>query len=302
MSAGGDRVSTRLPPAEWFPAGVAGIAVRRLRLASGPELRVLEAGPADGPPVVLVHGWAVSAYLWRHNILPLAAAGNRVLALDLPGHGLSDAPSAKGSYTLAAFSRAVLETMDACGVQRAAVAGQSMGGKVVVRAALDAPERVSQLMLYGAVGFGLIPPWQGLSPLLPPLPGELIAKFIPREVIAFVQHRVYGKLGFFTERDVDEYWAPTQFPAVVRAQFQMLQEFEWGLWDEASLRRLQVPTHVIFGTRDRTVRPRNAEALAGLLPNGRITWIPDGGHVVMEEIPQRVNAQMLEDLTRFPIR
>lgn len=295
-------MSTRLSPAEWFPAGVAGIAARRVRLASGVELRLLEAGPADGPPVLLVHGWAVSAYLWRHNILPLAAAGYRVLAPDLPGHGLSDAPSAAGSYTLERFARAVIETLDACGVERAAVAGQSMGGKVVLRAALDAPDRISQLMLYGAVGFGLIPPWQGMSPLLPTLPGELIAKLIPREVIAFVQHRVYGKLGFFTERDVDEYWAPTQFPAVVRAQFQMLQEFHWGLWDEATLRRLTVPTHVIFGTRDRTVRPRNAEALVRVLPQGRITWIPDGGHVVMEEVPEVVNAQMIEDLTRFRIR
>ena len=295
-------MSTRLPPAEWFPAGVAGIHARRVRIASGLELRVLEAGPADGPPVLLVHGWAVSAYLWRHNILPLANAGYRVLAMDLPGHGLSDAPSAKGSYALDRFARAVIETLDACGVERAAVAGQSMGGKVVVRAALEAPERVSQLMLYGAVGFGLIPPWQGVSPLLPTLPGELIAKFIPREVIAFVQHRVYGKLGFFTERDVDEYWAPTQFPAVVRAQFQMLQEFSWGLWDVPTLKRLTMPTHVIFGTRDRTVRPRHAEALARELPNGRITWIRDGGHVVMEEVPSLVNAQMLEDLTSFHSR
>jgi pimeloyl-ACP methyl ester carboxylesterase len=293
-------VKTRLPPAEWFPAGVPGIRVRRERLAGGVQVRVLEAGPADGPPVLLVHGWAVSAYLWRHNILPLAAAGYRVLAPDLPGHGLSDAPSAPRSYTEEAFAHAVLGVLDACGVGRAAVAGQSMGGKVVVRAALEAPERVSQLLLYGAVGFGLIPPWQGLSPLLPTLPGELIAKFIPREVIAFVQHRVYGKLGFFTERDVDEYWAPTQFPAVVRAQFQMLQEFQWGLWDEASLRRLPMPVHVVFGTRDRTVRPRNAEALARVLPRGRLTWIPDGGHVVMEEVPALVNAQMLDDLTKFP--
>jgi len=295
-------VNTRLPPAEWFPAGVDGIHARTVPLASGPRVRVLEAGPADGPPVLLVHGWAVSAYLWRHNILPLARAGYRVLAPDLPGHGLSDAPSAPGSYTLDAFARYVLETLDACGVARAAVAGQSMGGKVVVHAALQAPTRVSQLMLYGAVGFGLIPPWQALSPLLPTLPGEWIAKLIPREVIAFVQHRVYGKLGFFTERDVDEYWAPTQFPAVVRAQFQMLQEFQWGLWDEATVRRLRVPTHVIFGTRDRTVRPRNAELLARMLPEGRLTWIPDGGHVVMEEVPSRVNAQMLEDLTKFPTR
>lgn len=294
-------MSTRLPPAEWFPAGVAGIRVRRERLASGVALRVLEAGPADGPPVLLVHGWAVSAYLWRHNILPLAEAGYRVLALDLPGHGLSEAPSEKGRYTLEAFAAAVLEAMDACGVRRAAVAGQSMGGKVVVQAALQAPERVSQLMLYGAVGFGLIPPWQALSPLIPTPPGELIAKFIPREVIAFVQHRVYGKLGFFTERDVDEYWAPTQFPEVVRAQFQMLQEFHWGLWDESRLRQLPMPVHVVFGTRDRTVRPRHAEALARVLPRGRMTWIPDGGHVVMEEVPARVNAQMLDDLTKFPL-
>lgn len=292
-------MSTRLPPAEWFPAGVDGIRVRRLRLASGPELRLLEAGPADGPPLLLVHGWAVSAYLWRHNILPLAAAGHRVLAIDLPGHGLSDAPSAAGSYTLAAMSRYVIETLDVLALPRAAVAGQSMGGKVVLQAALDAPERISQLMLYGAVGLGLIPPWQALSPLIPTPPGELIAKFIPREVIAFVQHRVYGKLGFFTERDVDEYWAPTQFPAVVRAQFQMLQEFPWGLWDEATLARLTVPTHVIFGTRDRTVRPRHTEALVRAIPQGRLTWIADGGHVVMEEVPQLVNAQMLDDLTSF---
>lgn len=289
-------MSGRLQPEQWFPAGVAGIRVRRETLASGVTVRVLEAGPANGPAVLLVHGWAVSAYLWRHNILPLAAAGYRVLAVDLPGHGLSDAPSAAGSYSLERMARYVIETLDACGVERAAVAGQSMGGKVVVRAAMDAPQRISQLMLYGAVGFGLIPPWQALSPLIPTPPGELIAKFIPREVIAFVQHRVYGKLGWFTERDVDEYWAPTQFPAVVRAQFQMLQEFHWGLWDEATLKTFTTPTHVIFGTRDRTVRPRSVEALVPLLPKGQLTWITDGGHVVMEEIPERVNAQMLRDL------
>lgn len=289
MSPGG----TRLPPAEWFPAGVDGITVRRVPLAGGVTLRVLEAGPRTGPAVVLVHGWAVSAYLWRHNILPLAAAGYRVIAPDLPGHGLSDAPSAAGSYTEDAFARCVIALLDACDVERAAVAGQSMGGKVVVRAALDAPERISRLMLFGPVGFGLIPPWQALSPLIPTPPGELIAKFIPREVIAFVQQRVYGKLGFFTERDVDEYWAPTQFPAVVRAQFQMLQEFRWGLWDPATLHTLQQPTHVIFGTRDRTVRPKAAEDLARELPNGRLTWIEDGGHVVMEEVPGRVNEMLL---------
>jgi pimeloyl-ACP methyl ester carboxylesterase len=289
-------LSTRLPPSEWFPAGVSGITVRRVTIASGLTLRVLEAGPASGSVVLLVHGWGVTAYLWRHNILPLAAAGYRVYAIDLPGHGLSDAPSEPGSYTVQRFTRSVLELLDALGVRRAAVCAQSMGGKIAVQAALDAPARIRRLTLFGPVGFGLIPPWQSLSPMLPTLPGEWLSKLIPREVVAFVQHRVYGKLGFFTQRDVDEYWAPTQFPAAVRAAFQMLQEFHWGLWDEATLRRLQTPTHVVFGTRDRTVRPREAKRLAAVLPQGKLTWIEDGGHVVMEEVPERVNALLLADL------
>lgn len=295
-SARGAGVSTRLPPAEWFPAGVAGITVRRVALRTGPTLRVLEAGPVNGAPLLLLHGWAVSAYLWRHNILPLAAAGYRVYAPDLPGHGLSDAPDAPGSYALPHFAEHVLALMDALGVDRAPLCAQSMAGKIAVQVALDAPGRVSQLLLFGPVGFGLIPPWQSLSPLIPTPSGELIARLVPRALVAIVQQRVYGKLGFFTERDVDEYWAPTQFPAVVRANFQMLQEFPWGLWDEATLRGLQRPTQVVFGTRDRTVRPRHAERLAAALPQGRLTWITDGGHVVMEEVPERVNAFILAAL------
>ncbi len=286
-------MSGRLPPAEWFPAGVEGITTRRVTVRSGLTLRVLEAGPADGAPILLVHGWAVSAYLWRHNILPLAAAGHRVIACDLPGHGLSDAPDAPGSYTTERFAAVVLELMDALGIERAVLAGQSMGGKVVTHVALTAPSRVRALSLYGPVGFGLIPPWHALSPSLPIPPGELISMMIPRSVIAFVQHRVWGKIGFFTERDVDEYWAPTQFPAVVRAQVQMLKEFSWGLWDEPRLQELTMPTHVVFGTRDRTVRPMHAERLARVLPVGNLTWITDGGHVVMEEAPERINAMLL---------
>ena len=118
---------------------------------------------------------------------------------------------------------------------------------------------------------------------------------VPRRLVALVQRRVYGKLGYFTERDVDEYWAPSQFPSVVRAQLAMLHEFSWQLWDAATLRRLITPTHVVFGTRDRTVRPQPAEELAAHLPNGRLTWIVDGGHVVMEEVPDRINARLLAE-------
>lgn len=262
---------------------------------------MLEAGPASGPPVVLLHGWAVSSYLWRMNILPLAAAGHRVIAIDLPGHGLSHAPDAPGSYTLERFSAAIGEAFDRLVIPRAAIAAQSMAGKIALRFALDAPQRVNRLLLFGPVGFGLIPPWHILSPLLPTLPGDMPSLLVSRRVVEFVQRRVHGKLDGFTERDIDEYWAPTQFPAVVRANLRMLKEFDWAPWAPEALAGLEAPTHVVFGTRDRTVRPVHASRLASALPLGRLTWIEEGGHVVMEEAPRLINALMLRDLAAAPL-
>jgi epoxide hydrolase 4 len=275
---------------------VAGITVQRLALRSGLTVRALTAGPRDAPSIVLLHGWGVSSYLWRHNILPLAAAGHRVTSIDLPGHGASDAPGSAGAYTLDRFVEHLEAALDALGIERTAIAAQSMAGKVALEFARRSPARVRTLVLFGPVGFGLIPPWQALAPLLPLLPGSVPSLLVPRRVVEFVQHRVYGKLGWFSARDVDEYWAPTQFPDVVRAQLQMLKEFDWSPWESSALADCTVPTQVVFGTRDRTVRPTHAAPLASALPKGRLTWIEDGGHVVMEEVPERINALILDAL------
>lgn len=291
---------SRLPPESWFPAGVPGIRVRKITLTGGP-LRILEAGPPAGAPVLLLHGWGVSSYLWRHNILSLADAGYRVFSIDLPGHGLSYAPTGIGNLTLGRFSAAIGELLDRLDVSRAAILAQSMAGKIALRFALDAPDRVSRLLLFGPVGFGLIPPWHILSPFIPVLPGAVPSLLVPRRVVEFVQRRVHGKLGGFTERDVDEYWAPTQFPEIVRAQLQMLKEFDWTPWTPDELAALVVPTHLVFGTRDQTVRPVHAARLASALPRGRLTWIADGGHVVMEEVPDLINALILRDLAAAPL-
>lgn len=264
-----------------------------LALGMGVRLRALEAGPATGPPIVLLHGWGVSSYLWRHNLRALADAGHRAVAIDLPGHGLSDAPETPGAYTLERFTHHVTAALDALAMPSAVVAAQSMAGKVAVRLALEVPERVRALVLFGPVGFGLIPPWQVLAPIIPVLPGTVPSHLVPRRVVDFVQRRVYGKLGWFSDRDVDEYWAPTQFPQVVRAQLQMLKEFDWAPWSPEAVGALRVPTRVVFGTRDRTVRPVHAERLTAALRDGGLTWIHDGGHVVMEEVPARVNAILL---------
>jgi pimeloyl-ACP methyl ester carboxylesterase len=81
----------------------------------------------------------------------------------------------------------------------------------------------------------------------------------------------------------------------------MLKEFDWSPWEPQVLAGCAVPTQVVFGTRDRTVRPTHAAPLAAALPKGRLTWIEDGGHVVMEEVPERTNALILDALAAVPL-
>jgi epoxide hydrolase 4 len=291
--------SARLPPSEWFPAGHAEISARQVTLPDGLEQRVLEAGPIDGPKVLLLHGWAVSAYLWRHNIAPLGAAGFRVCAPDLPGHGLSGAPTERGHFTLARFTDRVEMLLDSLGWDRASLVGQSMGGRVALEFALARGPRVHKLALFAPVGLGDLPPQKAFIPFLPSLPGALPSRVVTRRVVELVQRRVHGKLkgGWFTDRDVDEYWAPSQFPDVVRAQMQMLREFDWAPLQPATLAALTIPVLVVFGTADRTVRAANARRLVAALPAGRLEFIEGGGHVVMEEVPELVNSMLVAFLT-----
>ena len=289
-------LTSRLPPDQWFPAGRDDIVARHVVLGDGLTVRVLEAGPPDGASVVLLHGWAISAYLWRHNIPALASAGYRVYAPDLPGHGLSGAPSERGSYTLGRLTDRVVELFDALGITLASVVAQSMGARIAVELARRDPARIKRLALFGPVGFGEITTRLALAPLVPLLPGILPSLLVTRRAIARAQHRVRGVVGRFQERDVDEYWAPTQFPDLVRAQVRMLREFAWTPYDPAVVAALRVPTLVVFGTLDRTVVPLHAERLVAAMPNGRLEWVEGGGHVVNEEVPDRVNAMLLKFL------
>jgi pimeloyl-ACP methyl ester carboxylesterase len=286
----------RLPPAEWFPTGWPGLTARKVALADGTSLRVVEAGPADGEPVVMLHGWAVSAYLWRHTLVGLGAAGYRAYAVDLPGHGLSDSPHARGEYTLDAFARRGGHLLDALGLTAPTILAQSMGGRVATAMALQG--RAKRLALFGPVGFGAVTPATAYAPFLSDFAAGIATTLVTRQMVEVVQRRVHGKLGWFTDRDVDEYWAPTQFPGIVRAQLQMLREFNWAPLSPAELQALTMDTLVVFGTRDRTVKPTVAAEIAAQLPNGRLEWVEGGGHVLMEEIPAQTNAMLVEFLGR----
>ncbi len=117
---------------------------RQRRVATnGIELHLTEAGPDDGYPVVLAHGFPELAYSWRHQIPALADAGYHVLAPDQRGYGRSDRPAPIEAYDIVALTDDLLGLLDDIAAPEAVFAGHDWGSIVVGQMALLHPERVT---------------------------------------------------------------------------------------------------------------------------------------------------------------
>lgn len=276
-----------------FPAGDPRFTVsyNTLPLQRGPvTVRVIQSGDASAAhTVVCVHGWACSVYSYRRLMPLLADAGMRVIAIDLPGHGLSDKPDDVRLYTLDAQAGCILGAMDALGLSRAVLVGHSMGGPICARVAVLAPDRVAALALLAPAGFGTEWELRVLRAITPRLVAPMLPRLLRRWMIAAVFSFVYGTLYTPTARDVDEYWAPSQFPGFVRAMWDLLHRFEWSAGIDFGFGTIGAPTVIMDGRRDNLVIRRWVRRYAEVLPHARLTVIDNCGHVVPEEAPELVS-------------
>jgi len=109
---------------------------------NGIDMAVYEAGPKDGLPVVLCHGFPELAYSWRHQLPALAAAGFRVLAPDQRGYGLTSRPDKVEDYDMAHLTGDLAGMLDAFGIKDAVFVGHDWGGLVVWQVPIYQPSRV----------------------------------------------------------------------------------------------------------------------------------------------------------------
>ena len=251
---------------------------------------MLQSGPVEGPAVVLLHGWGASVYSWRAAIPALAANGFRVIAADLPGHGLSDTPTTLATYTRGAMTSAAGSLLDALTVRDATVVGVSMGGAIAAGLAIAHHPRVARVALVNPAGFGPVR-FMAMAQLLAPLGLRDRASFVTvRPLVSAFLHFAYADRSRVTERDVDEYWATARRPGVAAAVVACLHRFSWDSFSADALRHIACPVLLVLGTRDHLIR--GSEPHAREIPRLRVVRIT-GGHAVNEECPQAVNAALI---------
>lgn len=278
----------RLAPEEMYPAGEGGVNARMLDLHSGIRVRIVEAGDVTSPPIVLVPGWGCSVWIFHENIVALAAAGFRVVAVDPKGHGLSGKPRPPSEYTANAMRDNLLEILDALQFERAGLVGHSMGAAIVAQAAERSPNRVSRIVLVAPVGFAGVPGMWLLRALTPSFSIPLLRSLAGRPVFRAILSLVYGSLRRASDRDVEEFYAPTQFPDFTRALRHLLHEFTW----DAPFPKLRLPLLTIVGSKDFLSRPRDAGRYRGTEPGSAPFIVEGAGHVIFDEAPESVNAAL----------
>jgi len=266
-------------------------------LFDGVTVRVAESGDASAPTVLLVHGWGASMYMWRDWFAPLAAAGRRVVAVDLPGHGLSDKPTDLGRYTLASLIGLLREVIVLRALETPDIVAQSMGGTIALAAAVRGAAPVGRLVLVNPACFGLVSALRLARRVTPLATKPGVDRLVPRLVVARGHRLVFGDPSLITDEDIDQYWAPSQFPGYARAMLRLVHEFSW---DRPSvrvmvsrLRSLAPPTApplVVLGTRDRLVLGARAYAAAVRAAGAPLEIFESdgGGHAVNEERPGEV--------------
>src|SRR6267143_3123745 len=219
----------------------------------------------NGPPLVLVHGLGSSAAVeFYYNLEPLAAH-HRVLAIDLPGFGKSDKPVL--DYTIDLFVKAVRDLMTSEGLERSAVMGVSMGGRVALGLALDSPELVERLVLVDALGVG--PPRRVLAYriLLTKGLGELTLSGTARALRRMNPATIRRFWGWYLNRPgrVDSLWSnqriadhgellsrPEYRAAYLSALRSIagMRRLRGGVVVEDRLSELRMPTLLVWGRHD----------------------------------------------------
>ena len=273
---------------------------------NGINLHVAQAGPADGPLILLLHGFPEFWYGWRQQIPALASAGYRVWVPDQRGYHRSDKPARVADYATDILARDAVALIDAAGRERAVLIGHDWGAAVGWQVALRAPERLEamailnvphptvmqqhlrhsldQLRRSAYIGFFQLP-W---------LPEWLLGR---RNGAMLARAMVSSSLpGTFAPADIDRYREAWRQPGALTAMLNWYRAAVRVRTPPVGTDIVQTPTLVLWGAKDRFLDRAMARPSAERCVDGELTLIEDATHWVHHERPRRVNNRILRFL------
>ena len=254
----------------------------------GVRIHYQEAGDEDAPALILIHGFISSTLIWSDVFLPLAAAGFRVIALDLPGYGYSDKP-ADGRYTIDSQAYAVVSLMNRLEIDEATIIGASYGGAVAATIALDYPERVSRLVLIGAVTDDA--PMNKLLPRVAQLPlvGDIVTPLFlgSRWVLRKRMEDTYRRSG----KMLDERKLAARHHLLAAADSHRAMLRTIRRWNANRITReahlIHRPTLILWGEDDRHIPLSDGVRLREAIPGARLIVFSKCGHLPPVEHPEK---------------
>ncbi|HSO39461.1 MAG TPA: alpha/beta fold hydrolase [Labilithrix sp.] len=246
----------------------------------------------SGPPLVLVHGSSASLHTWDGWVAKLSSH-RRVVRLDLPGYGLTG-PAPDRDYSAARYARVVGLLLDRLGIERADLAGNSLGGRVALTFALAHPARVRRLVLVDAAGLSgqRLP---GIFRLArTPVLNRLLRWVTPRMIVRKNVAEVYGEPSRVTEALVDRYYDLLRREGNRQATIDRFTDLSDPDLDDR-LGEIHAPVLLEWGERDAWIPLPFAHRFQAAIAGSRLVTYSDAGHVPMEELPDAT----AEDADRF---
>ncbi len=263
------------------------------------RLRCVTSGPADGKLALFLHGFPARWSTWRGILPAFVRSGYLAVAPDLRGYGASDRPKGVDSYSVPRLVEDVIAILDAFGRERAFVVGHDMGGGLTWSVAMAHPERVERLAILNSVhpvGFErqmrhwsqIKKSWYAFFFLLPWLPEWWLSRrdfrFVHRSLMA-------DGLPDDVVRDLLEGIRP---PGALHAGLDWYRaSFRDATRKRLVLTKVDLPTLVVWGDREKHLDPELATPPAEWVSQARVEHVPEAGHWVQHDAPDKVSALLL---------
>jgi len=263
----------------------------QMAMLHGREFSFLDSG--EGPAVLFIHGLTGSQRNWAHLVEKMDS-DHRVVVPDLFGHGASAKPM--GDYSLGAHAATMRDLLDRLGIDRVTLVGHSFGGGIAMQFCYLFPERVERLVLVASGGLG-----RSVSPLLraATLPGA--GWVLPVIASSWVRGRgdaagrTFVRLGWPSSPDVTEIWrgfssladADTRRAFLATTRSVIDPGGQTVTADHVLPEGVEVPTLVVWGTRDRMIPAWHATAAQKVIAGCRVELFEGAGHFPHLDEPDR---------------